>query len=210
EILSAHGYHTAGLVNDAQMKTTWSCNRGFRQWVEFPALTPAGKCDHITDEALQWLAAQRVEPFFLFLHYYDPHNPYEPPEPFRGRFGATLSGAETDALIQRFHYPWLPFRDSDLLQQLIGCYDGAIAWLDQELGRLLAALPENTLVIVFSDHGEAFKEHGRLTHGATLYEEELHVALLMSMPEVLPEGRPVDEPVMLLDVAPTILGVCGV
>jgi hypothetical protein len=96
-----------------------------------------------------------------------------------------------------------------LLEQLIGSYDGEIAWLDRELGRLFRQLPRNALVVIFSDHGEAFKEHGWIGHGASLYEEEVRVALLLRGPG-LPEGRRCDDPVMLLDVAPTILGCCNV
>src|SRR5262249_47729377 len=106
-------------------------------------------------------------------------------------------------------FPANPLGDRELFNQVIGSYDAEIAWLDQELGRLFTKLPSNTLVVVFSDHGEAFKEHGWTLHGATLYEEEVRAALLMNWPEVLPKGRVVDDPVMLIDVAPTILGCCG-
>jgi arylsulfatase A-like enzyme len=210
QLLQRHGYHTAGLVNDGHMKSIWGFHRGFSRWTEYPVGAPAGKCDHITDEALRWLGAAPAEPFFLFLHYYDPHAPYDCPGAFRARFETPLSSAEIDRIVRRHHSPWQPFRDAELLKQVIGSYDGAIAWLDQELGRLLARLPENTLVVVFSDHGEAFKEHGWCLHGSSLYEEEVHVALLLSMPGVIPEGLVVGDPVMLLDVAPTVLALCGV
>ena len=94
--------------------------------------------------------------------------------------------------------------------ELIGAYDAEIAWLDHELGKLFAAVPENTLVVVLSDHGEAFEEHGWTLHGATLYEEETRVALLMRLPHGEHAGSIVDAPASLLDVAPTILRRCGV
>jgi hypothetical protein len=94
--------------------------------------------------------------------------------------------------------------------ELIGAYDAEIAWLDHELGKLFAALPENTLVVIFSDHGEAFEEHGWTLHGATLYEEETRAALLMRLPGDEHAGRIVDAPATLMDVAPTILRQCGV
>jgi hypothetical protein len=75
---------------------------------------------------------------------------------------------------------------------------------------LFDSVPANTVVVVFSDHGEAFLEHGWTQHGVTLYEEEVRVALVVSGPGIVPEGKVVDQPVMLLDVAPTILDLCGV
>src|SRR5262249_51962594 len=160
------------------MKKSWGFHRGFNRWTEYRLDTPSGNCAHITEEALDWLSAAPDQPFFLFLHYYEPHAPYDSPDEWRARFGTSLSRDDVIRTFQRRRHPWQPFRDSDLLQQLIGCYDSAIAWLDRELEWLLAGLPENTLVVIFSDHGEAFKEHGRLEH-ASLYEEDLHVALLM-------------------------------
>src|SRR5262249_21347945 len=124
-------------------------------------------------------------------------------------FGASLSRDDIVRTTSRYERAWQPLRDSNLLQQVINCYDSAIAWLDHELGRLLARVPANTLVVVFSDHGEAFKEHGRMLHSG-LYEEEVRVPLLLSRAGSLPDGLVVNDPVMLLDVAPTVLAQCDV
>lgn len=206
-LLRGAGYQTAALVNDGQMKAKpWGCNRGFETWREFAVDAPAGNCESITAAALDWLKKPK-QPFFLFLHYYDTHNPYAAPEPYRKQFGTTLSGPETQKLCFSHRFPGRDL-EAPLLADLQSAYDAEIAWLDHELGKLLAAVPANTLVVVFSDHGEAFKEHGWMLHGATLYEEEIRVPLLMR----LPEGKTavVDESVMLMDVAPTILARCGV
>jgi arylsulfatase A-like enzyme len=210
EILQSHGYHTAGLVNDGQMRDVWGFHRGFQFWKEYVAETPAGDCVHVTDRALEWLRATPAEPFFLFLHYYDPHDPYDPPAEFRKRFEAPLSRDDNSNFVSRIHFPANPLADRAKLNLVMNAYDGEIAWLDSQLERLFAHVPPNTLVVVFSDHGEGFKEHGWTLHGASLYEEETHVALVMNFPEVVPAGRVVDEPVMLIDVAPTILNACGV
>jgi arylsulfatase A-like enzyme len=212
QVLQKEGYRTVARVNDGQMKQHWGFGRGFdkNQWLEYPVNTPEGSCKNITDQALAFFKVQSAEtPFFLFLHYYDPHDPYDAPEPFRRRLGATLSGAEASKLCQHYRTPEHKLRP-DLLGDLVAAYDAEIAWLDDELGRLLAAVPPNTVVVVFSDHGEAFKEHGWLLHGATLYEEEVHVPLLVRLPNGRVAGKVIDEPVMLLDVAPTILAGCGI
>ena len=244
--LAGAGYRTAALVNDGQMKAHWGLNRGFAEWREFPVDTPAGACDAITREALAWLArapAADTPPFFLFLHYFDAHDPYEAPPAFRQRFGVTLTGEQTQQLLAHHRAPsdelldkdeiariqadygftdeqmqqelakYRPrnfdLRDAALMAQLQAAYDAEIAWLDDEVGKLLAALPANTLVVIFSDHGEAFEEHGWMGHGATLHEEEIRVVLLMRPPAAR-AGQRCDAPVMLLDVAPTILRQCGV
>src|SRR5262249_54389935 len=156
--------------------------------------TPQGTCEHITTEAVNWLDSSPASPFLLFLHYYDPHQPYDPPAAFRERFGSSLTGRETTRLLIRLDRPGVPVGDRKLFEQLVGSYDGEIAWLDHELGRLFARLPPNTLVVLFSDHGEAFKEHGWVMHGATLYEEEIRAALVLHYPGVLPAGRVVKQP----------------
>jgi hypothetical protein len=210
QVLQAHGYTTAAFVNDLQMKAHWGFSRGFGTWREFTEGTPEGTCEHITAQAIQWLDTAPPSPYFMFLHYYDPHDPYDPPAAFRERFGSSLSGAEASRIVRRIHKPDQPAPEPALMQQVIGSYDGEIAWLDHELGKLFARLPADTLVVVFSDHGEAFKEHGWALHGANLYEEELRAVLVMRHPELLPANVAVPEPVMLLDVAPTILALCGI
>jgi arylsulfatase A-like enzyme len=211
QLLRQEGYRTAALVNDGQMKRHWGFARGFQSWREFPVDTPAGSCPNITAQAITWLQDNAgPSPFFLFLHYYDPHAPYDAPGPYRRKTGATLTGPETRKLCEQYRTPAANLREPALLADLIAAYDAEIAWLDDELGKLLAAVPENTLVVIFSDHGEAFEEHGWMMHGATLYEEEVHVPLIVRLPDGGPKRKVVDDPVMLLDVAPTILARCGV
>lgn len=210
ELLHGEGYRTAALVNNGQMRAHWGFARGFDTWREFEADTPTGNCQNITGEAIDWLkSVQRDAPFFLFLHYYDAHEPYAAPDLYRKQMGTSLTGPETRKLCFSNRSPGRNFDDPKVLPDLIAAYDAEIAWLDHELGKLFAAIPENTLVVVFSDHGEAFKEHGWLLHGATLYEEEICVPLLIRPPTDRP-GKIVNDPVMLLDVAPTILNQCRI
>ena len=210
QILKAKGYNTAALVNNGQMKAHWGFDRGFSLWREYEVDTPAGTCESVTGEALTWLKTGPPEPFFLFLHYYDPHDPYDPPARYREAFGSSLTGAQAREAIWDARYPGEEMDDPELMAQVIGSYDGEIAWLDDELGKLFKALPPDTLVVIFSDHGEAFEEHGWTTHGAALYEEEVRVLLMIRPAGAAEWPAEIEEPVMLLDVAPTILSLCGI
>ncbi|MBI4493529.1 MAG: sulfatase-like hydrolase/transferase [Chloroflexi bacterium] len=169
-----------------------------------------GKADVTTDAAIRWLNERGQEPFFLWLHYFDPHYPYTPPPPFDSLYvepcDSCLDGSmQTVDLIHAGQQP-----SPAEVQRLIGLYDGEIAFTDQELGRLLQALQEldladDTLVVLTGDHGESFGDHGLWFHGYGLYQTEVHVPLLMRYPRALPAGTSVQEPVGTLDVMPTIL-----
>ncbi len=209
QILQENGYHTVGLVNDGQMKAHWGFNRGFAEWREFGVDTPAGNCENITREAINWLANKGKKPFFMFLHYFDVHEPYAAAEAFRQKFEVQISGPRSSRLMWAARYPGQAL-DPGAREQLINAYDAEIAWLDDELGKLFGKVPENTLVVLFSDHGELFGEHGWTLHGATLYEAEIRVLLLMKYPGRKWAGRKIGSPVMLLDVAPTVLAACGI
>lgn len=212
QYLGDAGYRTAGLVNNAQMRAHWGFARGFETWREFEADAPEGNCENITAQARTWLKsnASAGKPFCLFLHYYDPHDPYEAPAPFRKVMGTTLTGKKARELCFRYRFPDLNIRQPELHADLVAAYDAEIAWLDQELGKLLEDVPPNTLIVVCSDHGEAFEEHGWTLHGATLYEEEVRVPLLLRLPDGAKAGTKIPDSVMLMDVAPTILAACGV
>src|SRR3989441_11030582 len=127
--------------------------------------------------ALTWVGRVKAGPFFLFLHIYEPHLPYEPPEPFRSRYGATYDGevAASDGVVGEF------------LAQLKrdGIYDRAI-------------------VLLVSDHGEGLGDHGEQEHGILLYREVLHVPLLLKLPGSREAGTRVGRPVGLVDIVPTI------
>jgi arylsulfatase A-like enzyme len=145
-----------------------------------------------------------TRPFFAFINFYDAHGPYQPPAPYDTMF----SGREP------------PTRDSetrdftaDEVSGLVDAYDGALAYLDHQLGELFAGLErrgllDNTIIIVTADHGEEFNEHGQMNHGNTLYFPGLHVPLIFAGRD-LPRGFVVDGPVTLRDVPATVLQLAG-
>jgi arylsulfatase A-like enzyme len=147
----------------------------------------AGKITAQTIGALGQLAGR--EPFFLFLNYMDAHWPYAPPQPFSGRFGAPsrrMSGHDLDGLVRAVDFRERTITDAEQ-RDLKAAYDGGIAYLDEQLGILFDALRragsyEHTLIIVTSDHGEAFGEKSLLGHGTSVYQDQVRVPLLIKYP----------------------------
>ncbi len=169
--------------------------------------------EDITDEALQWIDKHGESPYFLFLNYMDAHSPYLPPPPYDGLFGE----ATDPGLLERLMLPVLRMeRDVTEAERasVIGAYDGEIAYLDCQLGRLLRNLKERgayerTMIVVTSDHGEYFGEHSLLEHGKGLYQEMLWIPLVVKYPHSERVGRD-DGTVQILDIMPTILDTLGV
>jgi arylsulfatase A-like enzyme len=152
------------------------------------ALTERKTAARVTDEFLQWQGGVGRRPFFAFLNYFDAHAPVVPPAEFATRFGGGATPVDR--------------------------YDGAISSIDDQLARLFAELRrrgvlDRTLVIVASDHGEQFGEHGLEEHGNSLYTQLLHVPLIMRWPGHVPAGRRVATPVSLRDLGATVLELIG-
>jgi len=161
----------------------------------------------------QSLEELKGEPFFLFVHMFDPHADYDPPERYWRAFDPDYAG-DLDAT----RYTSNPRITADMpprdLEHVIARYDGEILWTDEHVGRMLDALErhglaDRTLVVVTSDHGEEFFEHGRAGHRMSLYDEQLLVPLLMRLPGRIPAGLRYGGQVRATDVAPTILELAG-
>jgi len=178
------------------------------------------RADRINRDVLAWIDDLGDRPFFAFLNYFDVHGPYLPPEPFAGRFaGAGATGRlerqraagriELGALTGDIELP-----SPEELQENVDAYDESILYLDAHLDRLFDALDrrgllDRTLVIVTSDHGESFGEHGLLHHGHSLYLDQLHVPLLVRLPGQVPAGRRVAEAVGIERVPATVMDLVG-
>jgi arylsulfatase A-like enzyme len=170
------------------------------------------KATDVADRAIALLDRLGDRPFFVFLHFYDPHWHYDPPERtlrlFERSYGGTLTGLWQD--FSKRDRAGLTPADLDHLRAL---YDGEVRYTDDEVGRVLdhmkaRGLDRGTLVIVTSDHGEEFLEHGSWEHQKTLYEEVIRIPLIAAGPGVSPRREP--RQATLLDVAPTILAWAGV
>jgi arylsulfatase A-like enzyme len=187
-------------------------NRGdfyAQKWIRLQSRSARG----INDAFIDWLARRRQDrPFFAFLNYFDAHAPYMPAAETLGRFGTRPEGPrDYQLLLDHTHTnSALPLKDVLMIRD---CYDDCIAFLDDQLGRLLDELNgqgilDNTLVIITSDHGEAFGYHGIFGHGGSLYLDEIAVPLVILSPRV-PKARVVAEPVSLRDLPATIVDQLG-
>lgn len=222
ERLRARGAQTAAIVSSFVLDRRFGLDRGFDHYEDDFTADQASfkteswngfeigggafdrRANFTTDRAIRWLDEQRdpARPFLLFVHYFDPHDPYDPPPPWNQRFAAAGGAPESLAnALQR--------------REFVDAYDGEIAFTDAEFGRLLAhlearGLAENTLVVVTADHGEGLTQHGAMGHAVNVYEEAVHVPLLLRWPGVLPAGRKLAAPVAAIDVLPTLLAMLGV
>lgn len=237
EQLRAAGYVTASIVANPLAGRLSGLQRGFDYLSEWQAVGRFinEKEDRATDSAalnklvFPWLEQHRDEPFFLYAHATDPHAPYQPPAKFEDKFA---NPAETPAFDRDFtKLENLAVRrggfaiDRPLciragvtpdrfIQRAIDRYDAKILHNDASFEQLVEKLRQlgildNTLIIVVSDHGEEFWEHGWTGHGQSLYQELAHGLLLMWNPSLLPQPRRIAEPVQLIDVMPTVLDLLG-
>ena len=195
ELLRAAGYATAAFTEDGWVTAANGFARGFGTFVEATSPIvdqPDGQADATFRRGLAWIRGHADAPWFVFLHTYQVHHPYTPPP---GYVEKVVTGRKaTD-------------EDPD-----VALYDGEIRYTDELLGELLAALEPvagKTLVLLVSDHGDQFGEHGLHRHGNSLYDDLLHVALVMRAPGLLPAGRRIADEVGLVDVVPTVLALLG-
>jgi arylsulfatase A-like enzyme len=185
------------------------------QGEEAPLPLHAPTASEVTDRTLAALPEDAKAPLFLYVHYMDPHTGYRPPEPWRSHL---QSAPETGPAATSDYVVALARRrarvDSTERQRLLALYDGEIAYADHELGRLLRELDARgfgrRVTVVLSDHGEEFGEHGGWFHGLTLHREVLHVPLIVHDARREREGVRRTEPVSLLDVPRTLLGLAGI
>lgn len=177
----------------------------------------AETADKVSNAAIAWLEGRKsqADPFFLFVHYFDVHFDYVPPEErysarfWPGNVRPRLNG-ENFFTNDQIHAGM----SRDDLAGVISCYDGEILWVDEQVGRLLKrvddlGLRDDTLVVVVSDHGDEFFEHGVKGHRQNLFQPTTNVVTMLRLPDRLPAGRRVASRVSLVDVAPTILALAG-
>lgn len=218
EILRREGYQTAAFVSSAVITAKFGFDQGFdtfRQRVKETIEPERPTSEWVNEEALRWLAQREPDrPFFLFLHTLDPHMPYRPPEPYRRRLAPRAdprAGLLEHVVALRDGQQPSSERDREEISAL---YDAEIAANDAAFGRLVSELQArglyDSLMLVFvSDHGEELLDHGGWEHGATLYQELVHVPLLLKLPGGTGAGRRIGEMVRQVDVLPTVLDVLG-
>lgn len=232
EMLAAHGYRTAGFVANLVYGTyEHGLDRGFAYYedylLSFSAVhssslgymiywiykkmtghkQPPGRntAADVNRAFLKWLERHDSRPFFVFLNYFDAHDPYIAPE-----VNLTFAFKKPGDPYVVVPHDYTP----EQMKEFQDAYDSCIVYLDHQIGLLLDQLKvqgvlDNTVVIITSDHGEQFGEHGLMTHGNSLYRQLLHVPLLISFPSRVPPGRIVGNPVSLSDLPATVVDLLG-
>ena len=192
EVLKQHGFATGGFVSAFVLDHRWGIAQGFDVYFDDFDLKQEEKLsmgeiqrpgNETLDHALTWIRGVKDRRFFAWIHLYDPHAPYEPPEPYKSRYaGRPYDGeiAWTDSLVGR---------------------------LVHELSQL--DLTKKTVIAVLADHGESLGEHGEHGHGYFIYEQVTHIPFVLATPYAGTRGRVVDEVVRSVDVAPTVLELVG-
>jgi arylsulfatase A-like enzyme len=204
-LMQQRGYHTAAFVEAAAMDPRYGFDRGFH---EYHPRTDNPSARMNNERVFRWLDHQnRKKPFLLFIHYYDVHRKYEPPAPYNEIYSPSTKNVD--------HLITGPYgrRRALTLQQIydiIALYDGEIRYMDDQLAALFETLNKKNLyrdsmIVLFSDHGEGFLDHSLLDHGNSLYQELLHVPVFIKLPRNQYAGKRIDEPIRLIDIFPTIL-----
>jgi hypothetical protein len=192
ELLAQGGWVTVGVPAGFPLGSYTGISQGFTTYDDVPAAGPESldspwrierSAAVVTDVGIDFLRKVGERRTFLWLHYFDPHEPYTPPFPFSARYRARP-------------------------------YDGEIAYVDRELGRLFDAMRElglweRSLVVVAGDHGEGLYQHNEKMHANLVYQSTLHVPLILKPPGWV-KPRVVEQPVSLIDIAPTVLDFAGV
>ncbi len=190
-LLAGAGYATGGFVSAFVLRRDTGLAAGFATYDSDISIEPGAALDsgqrpgaETTEHAIAWLRQHTAGPTFLFLHLYEPHTPFTPPEPWKSRYASSPYDGE------------------------IATADAAVGKLLAELRAL--GLYDRAIVMVVGDHGEGLGDHAELHHGVFLYRSTLHVPMIVKLPKGERAGSRVAAPVGLVDIAPTLLGLAGV
>jgi arylsulfatase A-like enzyme len=214
EMFRAEGYATAAITNSLNVTPRYGYLRGFERYHYEAERLDRVVPSNVIPLANVWLEEGLREPFFLFLHLYDLHSDYRSVGRHEDRFASPYDGPVdgTTRQLAQVAKGQLTLSEDDR-ERLLDLYAASIRQVDEEIGRLLTTLHgrgllARSIVVVTSDHGEEFLEHGGALHGRTQYEEVLKVPLVLRGPGV-PKGTRVDAAVSLVDIVPTILALTG-
>jgi len=221
-LLNARGYQTAAFFNVIFMNEDFGFHRGFEHFDcrGFVGDASTRNASGTVQDFLAWYDSSRDEsrPLFAALHFFDPHLPFSPPEPwcslftdprYEGPFGAEWGGRDDVSEVNSGEVPM----DSAGLSNLMGLYDGELTFTDHQIGVLLDSLRargelEGMLVVIIGDHGEEFMDHGGIGHGHTMYQELLTVPLIMAGTPLL-AGADTSADAAQIDILPTLLVLAG-
>ena len=236
EVMKEAGYRTAGFYSGPLLHPGYGFVHGFEEYVNCTSYPWAGeqeikefvaqrrktrslaKADitnpRIYEKVTGWMEEKMKEPFFLFIHYWDVHYDYIPPDPYDKMFDPGYEGELDVRELEGNESIHADMARGDL-EHLIALYDGEIRWTDEWIGRLMEMLRtkgllDRTLIVLTADHGEEFFEHGAKGHGKSLYDETIRVPLIVRLPGVVEAGLRISQQVRTIDIYPTVLDIARV
>ncbi len=196
EVLKAKGWATSAFVGAFVLDSRWGINQGFDHYydnfdfakyktISLDSVQREG--GEVVKAFFDWFRTNGDRRFFSWIHFYDPHTPYEPPEPYKTEYAGR---------------PW-------------GLYDGEIAYVDSLIGKVLQSLREKgvldrTIIVVAADHGESLGEHGESSHAFFIYDATVSVPLVLKLPGSKSKAAIVEDQVENVDIMPTLLGLLGI
>lgn len=240
EVLKEEGYRTAGFsANLFWVTREQGFDRGFLRYedfftsimdmmyrtaygrviekhvmrrIGFEDIPARKRAEDINNAVLDWVRRSNNAPYFIFINYMDAHDPYLPPQPYREMYSELKEpGGVLNCSVERCD----PALTPEERQAEIDAYDGAINYLDENFNDLLVSLKEsgnldNTVIVITSDHGEAFNEHSLYLHGNSLYLEEIHVPLFFWWPGQIPGGAAIEQPVTNAAISATLFDLLDI
>lgn len=197
ELFSENGYDSGAFIAAFVLDGRWGLKQGFQFYDDNFDLTKyktldlgriQRRADEVINSAIKWIEQKKEKSFFAWIHLYDPHTPYTPPEPY-----------------------YSEYKD----RGIAGLYDGEISYMDEQIGRLITwlkdnKLKENTIIIIMGDHGEGLGSHGELTHGYFIYEYAIRVPFIIVTPIEEFKSIRIGSQVRIIDIYPTLLEMLNI
>lgn len=219
ELLKARGYHTAAFIANGYVSDKFGFKQGLDVYRNYIREGRKAKAQFVAADVLNFLDARpKDKPFFLYMHTIDPHVPYKPPGSFVRQYdSAPYSGPvdfrRSSTLLEKVKMGSLKLNGRDK-RRLEALYDAEISYHDVHFAAVLRGLEErgldkDTVVVVTADHGEEFWDHGSVGHGHSVYDELLHVPMVLRIPGLTHGELKLDDAVGLVDVMPTVLEAIG-
>lgn len=221
EVYKKAGFRTASFIANGYVSNAFGFDQGWDYYTNYIREQRDTTASTVFGEARAWIEKNKDHRFFVYIQTIDPHVPYDPPDRFLKMYDPAPYNGQVqnrrtalmldDAKKNPKKYNFTP-RDKERIEAL---HDGEISYHDEHFGQFLAklralGLDENTLIVVTSDHGEEFQEHGSWGHGHSVYQELLGVPLMFRWPGVIPAKLRVAPVVSTIDIGPTVLEASGV
>lgn len=219
EHFQKNGFKTSSFIANGYVSDAFGFKQGWNYYTNYIREGKNTNVDNLVNDALSWIDKNKDERMFIYMQTIDPHVPYSPPKEWREKYwkrayngpikpqatGNQLADIKTGKMS-------VTKEDKRYLEAL---YDGETAFNDHHFGRLVAALKErglyeDTAILIITDHGEEFWDHGKVGHGHSLYDEMIHSPFILRYPNKVPQGRRVPHVISMVDVAPTLYDITGV